>query len=444
MSPREESNLDQELRSLLFYPLNYKGIYGVLYQWMTRKSRGGMMVYMNMRNELFGFAHNRINKQKVGDSKFNPDILDRGYVGSIEDILPKKFEAQKFIDQIELFFKTGHDIKTDKGTVRYNKARIQNYLTNIFVGLKFAHPNDIQNSPAFIERAIRGGFENKSEEVKSWVDGAKSEANVIIDILSKNKSTQKTGIAIPEQNIVGVNNILDAMYAIDFCHVTPDNELRIVQVKTMNKKNKFFNHSSQEVNEVFDKQMNFLTKQKDLIPIYLHKNEISFNNVIIDTEELSIGGQADQEGLEKVRQIYEQAKEGYIDCLFNVEYELLQPLENKSLEEKYKEIFEALLKPQSVELGVSPTEYANKMTVFYFLKFFQGDFDEYTPDRKSKIGSFFSWLETLVKERQTKTIDLLENVFDKITLVYHIEPKPGEGQAKVISRAIFSREVDNI
>jgi hypothetical protein len=371
---------------------------------------------MTVGNNIFEFLHPRINKRKIGNSVFNLAILDQNQIKDIEQELPTKISSETILKNINELFKV-QDIAGEKGgIIQYQKASVQNYLTKVFVSSNMEIGRD--SSKEEKERIIRGGFEGKSADVKNWVNGAKIEAKVITNILKENAKR------IENKHLIGLNNLTDAMYKIDFFEEIPEEKtLRLVQVKTLNKDNKYFTKQSKEVQDIFNGQRLFLTEQKEYLHKYFNQNQITFDDAM----------KIEDSNNEDLREYYEQFKEKYLDSVINIESKISQFInlqeknsDNSNVNNDLVGYFYEVLEKESKGFAETTLSFAYEINNFYRLGYFREDFEEFSPENEGSIQLFFNWLTAWLKSKQDKMIQILEKKYNQIDLVYHAENLDGE------------------
>jgi hypothetical protein len=374
---------------------------------------------MTVGNNIFEFLHPRINKRKIGNSVFNPATLDQNQIKDIQQELSTKINSETTLKNINELFKVQDITGETGGTIQYQKASVQNHLTKVFLSLYYTGPQTMNETKERFTRNVKGGFEDKSEEVKSWVEGAKIEAQVIYKILQKNKQ--------PTTNIehkIGCNNLTDAMYAIDFFEEIPEEKtLRLVQVKTLNNTNRSYDKNSLEVKNIFDRQKRFLYDQKEYLNKYFNQNQITFDDA------MKVGVLSN----ESLREYYEQSKEKYLDSVMNIESKVSQFINLQEKDSSHSNVnndltdyFYEVLEKESQGFAETALSFAYEIESFYELGFLKEDFEEFSPENEGVIQLFFTWLEGWLENKQAKMIQILEKKYDKIDLVYHAENLDGE------------------
>lgn len=385
---------------------------------------------MTVGNNMFDFLHPRINKRKIGDSVFNPAILDQNQIKDIQQELLTKISSEATLKNINELFKIQDITGETGGRIQYQKASVQNYLTKVFLSLYYIKPQTMNETKELFTRNIKGGFEDKSEEVKSWVDGAKIEAQVIYKILEKNK---QFGSNIEHK--IGCNNLTDAMYAIDFFEDIPEEKtLRLVQVKTLNNTNRNYDRNSLEVKNIFDRQKKFLYDQKEYLQKYFNQNQISFDDV-------KKSGLSNNENL---REYYEQYKEKYLDSVMTIESKISQFINLQKIDTNQSNLnndlidyFYEILGKESEHFQESTLSFAYELNSFYRFGYFKQDFEEFSPDNDGLVKLFFNWLIEWLRSKQEKMIKVLEREYDQIDLVYHAEDLTGE--KLIITETVFKK-----
>lgn len=374
---------------------------------------------MTVGNNIFEFLHPRINKRKIGNSVFNPAILDQNQIKDIEQELPTKISSETTLKNINELFKIQDITGETGGTIQYQKASVQNYLTKVFLSLYYTGPQTMNETKERFTRNVKGGFEDKSEEVKSWVEGAKIEAQVIYKILQKNKQS-----SINIEHKIGCNNLTDAMYAIDFFEEIPEEKkLRLVQVKTLNNTNRSYDKNSLEVKNIFDRQKKFLYDQKEYLNKYFNQNQITFDDAM----------KIEDSNNEDLREYYEQFKEKYLDSVINIESKISQFInlqeknsDNSNVNNDLVGYFYEVLEKESKGFAETTLSFAYEINNFYRLGYFREDFEEFSPENEGSIQLFFNWLTVWLKSKQDKMIQILEKKYNQIDLVYHAENLDGE------------------
>lgn len=376
------------------------------------------------------FFHQRINKRKIGNNELG-ERIDIKEVREVQEEVIKKLTSEEAINTIKKLLVETKDITGPKGgTIRYKGASIQNYLTRFFLSMHLVGAQKIQQSPVEIEREIKAAFVSEKDNIEVWISGAKMEAKVINDIFSKNKSTP---------HLIGLNNLVDAMHAIDFFEEftdskTGDRILNLVQVKKMNDINKNFTNGSPEVIKDFAKMRDFLNTQEPLVSEHLKQNEIS-----LDENFKEIMNIIDDE--QKVKIFYEEKGFDYLEALIEFEDSFNKEIEKKEIntdllpgvgEENFSaemvSFFEEKLIDSAKKMNEKPLAFASMLQGLYYKRFFTKDFSEYDPEKNKKLDYFFRWLREWTNKKQiefselTKKYTSLRKKYDKIYGVYHIEP----------------------
>ena len=374
---------------------------------------------MTVGNNIFEFLHPRINKRKDSNSVFNPAILDQKEINNLSNELLNKLDSNTVINHVYELFKIENIAGIKGGIITYREATIQNYLTKVFLSLYYIDSKTMKETKLEFTNKVKGGFKDKSEDVESWVRGAEIEAQVIYKILKKNKQ-----LGSNLEHKIGCNNLTDAMYKIDFFEEIPEEKtLRLVQVKTLNKDNKYFTKQSKEVQDIFNGQRLFLTEQKEYLHKYFNQNQITFDDAM----------KIEDSNNEDLREYYEQFKEKYLDSVINIESKISQFInlqeknsDNSNVNNDLVGYFYEVLEKESKGFAETTLSFAYEINNFYRLGYFREDFEEFSPENEGSIQLFFNWLTVWLKSKQDKMIQILEKKYNQIDLVYHAENLDGE------------------
>ncbi len=376
---------------------------------------------------MLHFFHERINKRKGSQNGLGEQIDQKDLKNIDQEFIPvNNLTALNAINTVNQLLSEVKDIEGERsGTIAYKKASVQNYLTKFLVSLFLAPPSSLSSTRAEIQRSIRSGFPD-SLETKKWIDGATTEALVIENILKSN----------PE-HIIGLNNLTDAMYAIDFFEEIPDQKiLRLVQVKTESEYNKNYTLSSPDVQNVFKRQLSFLKKQSPLQEKFCKQNEIPIDEYL--------STKINTTNYEFVEDNYKKDGNEYLEFLMQIEYDLSDYVNSKKIELNYnleEVIIENIEYPEDVNNRLESflfesskkkqkdaIVFAQLLYHFYTHRLFEQELSDYAPRNNKTLDYFYIWLRSWIKnhsEDMEKVTNTIKNQYNEVHLVYHIQPAVG-------------------